>query len=146
MDQMNLAVINFDSVELLIPQGAIATIEMIDNMEADTGTKGAVGRLRSGGREWPVYALSADLSRRSECMASNKYCVAFEIDGQPAFSITCDEVSSLTLDSADQIKPLQSFMRNHGNPIEALVLKDDRLMFVSRVESMQRFLDAELAA
>jgi hypothetical protein len=107
---------------------------------------GAVGRLRSGGREWPVYALSADLSRRSECMASNKYCVAFEIDGQPAFSIACDEVSSLTLDSAAQIKPLQSFMRNHGNPIEALVLKDDRLMFVSRAESMQKFLNTEIAA
>ena len=86
------------------------------------------------------------MSRRKECMASNKYCVAFAIDGQPAFSIACDEVSSLTLDSADQIKPLKHFMRNHGNPIEALVLKDDRLMFVSRVESMQRFLDAELAA
>ena len=146
MDQMNLAVINFDTVQLLIPQGAIATIEMIDSMEAGAGTKGAVGCLRSGGREWPVYALSADLSRLTECMASNKYCVAFEIDGQPAFSIACDEVSSLTLDSADQIKPLQSFMRNHGNPIEALLLKDDRLMLVSRVESMQRFLNAELAA
>jgi hypothetical protein len=146
MDQINLAVINFDTVELLIPQGAIATIEMIDSMEADAGTAGSVGRLRSGGREWPVYALSADLSRRRECMASNKYCVAFEIDGQPAFSIACDEVSSLTLDSADQIKPLQSFMRNHGNPIEALLLKDDRLMLVSRVESMQRFLNAEFAA
>jgi len=146
MDQMNLAVINFDTVQLLIPQAAIATIEMIDNMEADAGTAGTVGRLRSGGREWPVYALSADLSRRTECMASNKYCVAFEIDGEPAFSLACDEVSSLALDSADQIKPLQSFMRNHGNPIEALMLKDDRLMLVSRVESMQKFLEVELAA
>ena len=146
MDQINLAVINFDTVELLIPQSAIATIEMIDSMEADTGSAGTVGRLRSGGREWPVNALSADLSRRTECMASNKYCVAFEIDGQPAFSIACDEVSSLTLDSADQIKPLKSFMRNHGNPIEALVLKDDRLMFVSRAESMQKFLNMEIAA
>ena len=146
MDQMNLGVINFDTVQLLIPQAAIATIEMIDNMEADAGTAGTVGRLRSGGREWPVYALSADLSRRTECMASNKYCVAFEIDGEPAFSLACDEVSSLALDSADLIKPLQSFMRNHGNPIEALMLKDDRLMLVSRVESMQRFLQVELAA
>ena len=146
MDQMNLAVINFDTIALLIPQGAIVTIEMIDNMEADAGTAGAVGRLRSGGREWPVYALSADLTRRTECMASNKYCVAFEIDGQPAFSIACDEVSSLTLDSAAQIKPLQGFMRNHGNPIEALVLMDDRIMFVSRAESMQKFLNTEIAA
>lgn len=37
-------------------------------------------------------------------------------------------------------------MRNHGNPIEALVLKDDRLMFVSRAESMQKFLNTEIAA
>ena len=88
MDQMNLAVINFDTVALLIPQSAVATIEMLDSMEADAGTKGAVGRLRSGGREWPVYVLNADLIRRRQCMASNKYCVAFEIDRQPGMALS----------------------------------------------------------
>jgi hypothetical protein len=146
MDQINLAVIDFESVQLLFPQGGIATIEMIENMELETNAAGAVGRLRSAGREWPVYALDANLARRSERSASNKYCVAFDIDGQPAFSIACDQVSSMTLQSPDQIKPLPGFMRNSNNPVEALLLRDNRLMLVSQVDSMHRFLCADLAA
>lgn len=145
MDQIKLAVIDFDSVQLLFPQGGIATIEMIENMEVETDVVGAIGRLRSAGREWPVYALDANLGRRSERSVSNKYCVAFDIDGQPAFSIACDQVSSITLNSADQVKPLQDFMRNANNPVEALLLQDDRLMLVSQVDSMHRFLSMDLA-
>ena len=146
MNQINLAVVNFESVCVLFPQGGIATIEMIDNMESAADVVGAIGRLRSGGREWPVYALDADLNRRSVSTVSNKYCVAFDIDGQPAFSLACDQVSSLTLESTDQIKPLQSCMRDTKNPVEALLLQDDRLMLMSQVEVMHRFLAADLAA
>ena len=146
MNQINLAVVNFESVCVLFPQGGIATIEMIDNMESAADVVGSIGRLRSGGREWPVYALDADLNRRSVSTVSNKYCVAFDIDGQPAFSLACDQVSSLTLESTDQIKPLQSCMRDTKNPVEALLLQDDRLMLMSQVEVMHRFLTADLAA
>jgi hypothetical protein len=146
MDQIHLAVIGFEDVQLLFPQSGIATIEMIENMEAESEAAGAIGRLRSAGREWPVYALDADLNRRSECPASSKYCVAFNVDGQPAFSIACDQVSSMTLQSPDQIKPLQGFMRNANNPIEGLLLQDDRVMLVSQVDSMHRFLATDLAA
>jgi hypothetical protein len=131
---------------LLFPQDGVATIEMIENMEVETHAVGAIGRLRSAGREWPVYALDADLSRRSERSASNKYCVAFNIDGLPAFSIACDQVSSMKLQSPEQIQPLQGFMRNANSPIEALLLQDNRLMLVSQVDSMHRFLSADLAA
>ena len=146
MDQINLAVIGFENVQLLFPQSGIATIEMIENMETESEAGGAIGRLRTAGREWPVFSLDANLGRRSERSATNKYCVAFDIDGQPAFSITCDQVSSMTLDSPDQIKPLQGFMRNANNPIEALLLQDDRLMLVSQVDSMHRFLVTDLTA
>jgi hypothetical protein len=146
MDQISLAVIDFDGVRLLFPQGGIATIEMLENMESAADAVGTIGRLRSGGREWPVYALDADFNRRREMSVSNKYCVAFDIDGQPAFSLACDQVSSLTLHSPDQIKPLLSCMRDTKNPVEALLLQDDRLMLMSQVEVMHRFLATELAA
>jgi hypothetical protein len=145
MNQISLAVINFDSVQLLFPQGGIATIEIIENMESAAAV-GTIGRLRSGGREWPVYALDADLNRRRESSVSSKYCVAFDIDGQPAFSLACDQVSSLTLHSPDQIKPLPSCMRDTKNPVEALLLQDDRIMLMSQVEAMHRFLATDLAA
>ena len=145
MVQINLAVINFDSVQLLFPQGGVATIEIIENMES-AAAAGTIGRLRSGGREWPVYALDADLNRRRESSVSSKYCVAFDIDGQPAFSLACDQVSSLTLHSPDLIKPLPSCMRDTKNPVEALLLQDDRIMLMSQVEAMHRFLATDLAA
>ena len=144
MEQISLAVIDIDEVQLLFPQGGIATIEMIENMESTADVVGAIGCLRSGGREWPVYALGADLSRRSESSESNRYCVAFDVDGQPAFSLACDQVSSLTLKSSDQLKPLQNCMRNTNNPVEALLLQDDRLLLMSRVEAMHHFLAADL--
>ena len=146
MDPINLAVIEFENLQLLFPQSGVATIEMIEYMEVETDAGVAIGRLRAAGREWPVYSLNADLGRRSERSATNKYCVAFDIDGQPAFCITCDQVSSLTLHSPDQIKPLPGFMRNANNPIEAMLLQDERLMLVSQVDSMHRYLAADLAA
>ncbi len=144
MEQINLAVIDFDNLQLLFPQGGVAPIEMIENMEVETDAVGAIGRLRTAGREWPVYSLNAELGRRNERSATNRYCVAFDIDGQPAFCITCDQVSSMTLHSPDQIKPLPGFMRNANNPIEAMLLQDNRLMLVSQVDSMHRFLTRDL--
>jgi hypothetical protein len=146
MEQISLAVVNFNNMQLLFPQEGIATIEMIDNMEPATEADGAIGRLRSGGREWPVFALDADLGRRSERSVSSKYCVAFDIDGQPAFALACDQVSSLTLSSREQLKPMPGCMRNADSPVEALLLQDDRLMLMSQVDAMHRFLAAELAA
>jgi hypothetical protein len=146
LEELNLAVIGFDSMQLLIPQGGIATIEMIDGMESGDGGGGAVGTLRAGGREYPVYALNADLELLTECSAAHKYCVAFNLDDQPAFAIACDEVRSLTLHAADEVKPLPACMRNPGNPVEAMLLQEDRLMLVSQIAPMLRFLTMDVAA
>ncbi len=144
MDQVNLAVIGFDGVQLLLPQTGIATIEMINSMESGDGV--AVGSLRAGGLEWPVYVLDANLNPQVQCAPGNKYCVAFNVDGQPAFALACDTVSSLTLGSPDEIKPLQPCMRNPGNPLEAMLLKDGQLMLFSQVDAMRQFLAVDVAA
>jgi hypothetical protein len=146
MDQVNYAVIGFDGLQLLIPQTGIATIEMIDSMESGDAGVAAVGKLSSGGREWPVYVLDANFNLLNQCAASNKYCVAFNLEGQASFALTCDAVSSLTLKSHDEIRPMQPCMRNPGNPVEAMMLKDGQLMLVSQVGAMQQFLFVDEAA
>ena len=60
MDVTNLAVINFDGVNLLLPQHQVGTIEVANSIDIQDGTSGAVGALRSGGSEWPVFALTSD--------------------------------------------------------------------------------------
>ena len=146
MDQANFALVDFDSITLLIPHRAIATIEMITSLDAETDVENTVGGLSATGKRWPVYALSADFNLQSECPATSKYCVAFDVDAQPAFAITCDEVSSLTLTSSEQIFPLQDCMRSPGSPFEGLLLRDDRVMFCSSEQAMHEFLMMDVAA
>lgn len=146
MEKLNLAVIGFDSRQLLIPQDGVATIEMIDMMELDTAQPAALGCLRAGGLEYPVFALDANFDLLESITPNHKYCVAFNLDDQPAFALACESVSSLNLDGGDEIKPLQACMRNPGNPVDALLLRDDELMLVSRIQSMLSFLKVEEAA
>ena len=146
MDQLNMALMMFDTRGILIPQGAVATIEMISSLEPDDGHTGAIGRLRSGGREWPVFALDRNLAPIGEAAPTSKYCVAFDIDGETAFALVCDEVSSMALASTDEINPLQACMRNAASPIEAMVMREGQLLLLSRVETMHRYLDVDVAA
>ena len=146
MSARSLAVISFDGVHLLIPQQAVATIEMASNIVKGDNPGQTIGNLKTKAGEWPAYALTADFKSRADCPTNYRYCVAINRGNQEAFSIVCEEVSALTIDNDEELKPLQACMRTPGNPIEEVVLKDDKLMLLSNVETMQEFLSPRTAA
>jgi len=146
MSETKLALISFDGVHLLLPQVGVATIETASNIEPVVNAAGAIGTLRTAGGEWPVYALASDFKPRLECPPSYKYCIAINRDGKAAFSLVCEQVGSISVADEDGLEPLQACMRSAGNPIDALLLKDDKLMLVSDAESMSQYLLPEAAA
>jgi hypothetical protein len=140
MAEQNLALISFDGVHLLLPQGGVATIETIGSIDREPSAAGSIGTLRSGGGEWPAYALTADFEPRAECPPSYKYCVAINRNDEAVFSLLCEEVGTVSVVDEDDLQPLQACMRGERNPIESLLLKDDKLMLVSNIEAMQHYL------
>lgn len=146
MDVKNLAVISFDGIHLLLPQQSVATIEMVSNIADETEIPGSLGTLKAGGGRWPVYALTAEFKPQADLPASYKYCVAINRDNQEAFSIVCEEVSTISINNIDELKPLQACMQLPGSPVESLLLRDHKLMLVSGTELMSRFLLQEEAA
>jgi len=146
MAEQNLALISFDGVHLLLPQGGVATIETVSRVERESSESGAIGTLKAGGGEWPAYALASDFTPQTECPPSYKYCVAINRNNQAAFSLVCEQVGTVSVVSEDELKPLQACMRTNRNPIESLLLKDDKLMLVSDIEAMQHYLLPEAAA
>ena len=146
MELKHLAVMSFDGTHLLLPQQTVTTIEVASSIDSEVDTPGALGRLKSGGHEWPVFALTTDLKTRSERPSSYRFCVAFNRDDGGAFAIACEQVSALAVDNMNQIKPLHSCMRTSGCPVEWLLLKDHQLMFISGVEAMHEFLMPEIIA
>ncbi len=146
MAATNLAVISFDGVHLLLPQRAVATVEMTSSIISNDIHGESIGQLKTTSGEWPAYALQADFNACTQCPARYRYCVAINQDNQEAFSIACEEVSSITIENEDELRPLQTCMRAPDSPIEAVMLKGNKLMLVSNVETMQRFLSRRAAA
>jgi len=146
MSEKKLALISFDGVHLLMPQGGVTTIETASNVEPASSADGAIGTLRAAGGEWPVYALAGDFSTRDACPPSYKYCVAINASGGTGFSLVCEQVGTVSVDDENELQPLQACMRSAGNPIESLLLRDNKLMLVSDAESMSQYLLPEAAA
>ena len=146
MDQMTFALIGFGSLKLLIPQRAIATIEMIDGLDRISDAGNAVANLSVAGRQWPVFAPDAGFGLQASIAETSKYCVAFDVDGQAAFAFACDEVSSLTLVAGESIDPLPECLRGPGSPFQGMLLRDGQVMFFCSEQSMNQYLVVDEAA
>ena len=144
MGVVNLAVLSFDGVNLLLPQHEVATIEVVNSIIDENDTPGAFGTLKSAGREWPVFALTSDFEKQLECPSNYKFCVGINYVKQAeAFSIACEEVNTLKIENASELKSVHTCMRTPECPIEALVLKDGQLLLMSDVATMRRYLMPE---
>ncbi|MCP4876591.1 MAG: hypothetical protein GY896_14105 [Gammaproteobacteria bacterium] len=139
----NMALIIFNGVNLLLPQNAVVSIEIIQNEESITG---AIGTLKLSEGDCPVFALDSDFKLKSECPPEYKYCVEIGQPGKVAFSILCEEVGSVAVEHESEFRPLRACMRSAANPIASLTYKDEKLMLVSDIESMQQFLNLGVAA
>jgi len=141
-----LALLSFEGVHLLVPQFAVATIETAGSIDRNSNGDGSVGMLRAMGGEWPVFALAADFQLRQECPASYKYCVAMNYDNRAAFSLACEQVGTVLVTNPGDFQPIQDCMRGVTSPIESLLLKDNKLMLLTNIGFLQKYLQPEAAA
>jgi len=140
METTNLAVMSFDGIHLLLPQQSVATIEVANSIADKVDTPNALGSLKSSAGVWPVFALTAEFKIQNERPSAYRFCVGFNRDDREAFSLACEEVSTLSVDNIDQFKPVHACMRTLHCPVESLLLKDNKLMLVSGIEAMYQFL------
>lgn len=143
MEAINLAVMSFDGIHLLLPQLSVATIEVADSLSDEVDITGSIGSLNSGAQKWPVFALTSDFKLRSDRPGTYKFCVAINHNDKESFAIVCEEVGTLPIENASNLKPLKTCMRIPTCPIDSLMLKDNKLMLVGNVETMQQYLISE---
>ena len=93
-----------------------------------------------------MFVLDAELKPCREFPPEYKYCVAIGKPDKASFSLLCEQVGSVMVNAELDVKPLQACMSSDSNPIDALVYKDEKLMYVSDVESMHHYLQLENAA
>ena len=146
MDTSNLAMLSFDGVHLLLPQADVVTVEAQTSLDSATSVAGAMGTLKAGGEQWPAYALDGEFKFYAACPPNYKFCVAINCKDKAAFAIACEEVGSISITNDNELRPLHACMRMPDSPIEALLLRDGRLLLLSDVEAMRQYLSLEIAA
>ncbi|MDH5353390.1 MAG: hypothetical protein OEY09_03005 [Gammaproteobacteria bacterium] len=142
MAAQSFAQIKFDGVSLLIPQTEVGIIEVSSSIGAEVLAEGSIGTVKSGNRDWPVFALGADFQLRPERPETYKFCLCMNLDNKEVLSIACEEVSTTMLDDKDDLKPVPDCMRITDCPIEFLTLRDHQMMLISNTKTMLQYLVA----
>ena len=136
----NYAMLCFGGVRLLVPQENVATVEASELVVPASEVAGAVGSLVSEGGEWPVFVFSENFELRAECPPAFLFCVAINCANGGAFAIACDDVSKISITNDDGFVPLHACMRPAQGPIEALKPRNGKLLLLSDVDAMWRYL------
>ena len=131
------AMLNFDRLKLCIPQVEVLNIELASSLQqSNTMERLALGYLKQGDIEVPVYSMTEDLCPAA--LMTNKYrnCIAFHIDGHPLFALACDSVEPLECDESTLIQPLPEPMITDNSPVRGLIILKDKLMFTSDAQAV----------
>ena len=136
----NYAMLCFGGTGLLVPQENVATVEASEGLAPASNVAGAVGSLLTEGGEWPVFVLNENFELLAECPPAYLFCVAINCSNAGAFAIACDDVSKISVTNDEGFVPLQACMRLPLGPIESLMPRNGKLLFLSDVDAMWRYL------
>jgi hypothetical protein len=117
------------TLELLLPQPEVHTLEPVLDLEPAPGGQGPCGWLPLDAVRWPVYCLSAGLEPLAVVPPSRRLCVLL-MEAEQAFGLACDAAQTVTA-AGLRIEPLPACMHRPHGPVQALALDGERILPVS---------------
>lgn len=137
------AVLKFDGLGLVFPQGDVRTIEASsDILRTDPPPKG-FGWIEFFNLPWPVYALSADLEPVADVPSTRSLCAVLAWT-EGLFGLLCDDIQVLG-DIELAFLPLPECMRRSGSPIHAVALHGQRILCAANVQALAHLTGAAAA-
>lgn len=133
------AVLTLDGRKWLLPQAEIQSLESILDIDREVRIPHSVGAVAFVGEWWPVYCLSGELQILSYMPDSRRACPLLN-NSADRFGLVCDRVEALA--ESPRLLALPACMALPDSPIQALVLLDDGLGYVTTTEHLAALLAA----
>ena len=114
------AILMFEDLHLVVPQGDVRTLEPISAVAPPEQDDATVGSIAFQGDAWPVYCLASDLQPLRTLPATRRVCALLDT-GDRYFGLTCDQIRTLT-NSAPRLLSIPPCMHTRDSPIQALAL------------------------
>ncbi len=138
------ALINFDTIQLLIPQYEIETLEPVSEIDAIQENTRSIGLIKTLDKQWPIYCFDQTLELTSNMPNSHRICVLMSKQATN-IGITCEQIKTL-----DQKFPcfqaIPSCMSNPDSPIDALVvLNQNNIAYSSSVLHLANYIKTKIS-
>ena len=132
-----LAVLSIGAVKIALPQNEIHTLEpVLDLRRSDSGP--TVGSVEVDQESWPIFALSEDLLPLDDLPGTRRVCVLLG-EGQEAFGIACDKVTSVPTEQVHSVPAPEVVMR-HDSPVLSLAIHGEEILCLSTTQALVRLL------
>ena len=132
------ALIKISSLNLMLLQDGIRTLESIADLESNEPPKNGIGWISFQGREWPVYCLNEDLGIYNTLPESYRICALLSIENG-FVGLVCNEVI-LMAKSEFRPQPIPVCMVSAHSPITALVHDEDSMVCLTSSQLLADFL------
>ncbi len=134
----DLALLSVDGLNLLLPQGAIRSLEPALDVEPQEGNEAIAGVLWFDSERWPVHCFDEDLTALVSIPASRRVCVVFRA-ARGYFCVLCDAVRMLRREDV-KTTPLPVCMNSGGNPFYSLAVLDRGVGCLTSVDDLMAFV------
>lgn len=134
-------VLTLDGRHWLLPQSEVYALESLLDIDREVRAAPSIGALALAASWWPVYSLSGELQLLHSLPAHRHLCLLLD-NGADRFGLAGDQVE--TLKSSPTPFPLPACMTKAESPIQALVLLDTELGYVTDTERLAAWLAGQL--
>lgn len=132
------ALIKLGSLNLMLLQDSIRTLESIADLDLNAPPKNGIGWISFQGSAWPVYCLSEDLGIHKTLPESYRICALLSIK-HGFMGLVCNEVI-LIEKSEVRPQPIPICMVSAYSPITALVHDEDSMACLTSPQLLADFL------
>ncbi len=124
------------SLNLLIPQGDVYSLEPALDMRVTPNNNGAVGEFERGGSTWILYAFSDDLTLLSTPPKTYRIAVLMK-NVDYACGLLCEQVQPIARDAL-VIHPIPAIMNSAQLPFVALAHYGEEIRCISNAQRLSR--------
>ncbi|HYN54775.1 MAG TPA: hypothetical protein VES38_08730 [Methylotenera sp.] len=132
------ALIKLGSLNLMLLQDGIRTLESIADLESKEPPANGIGWISFQGSAWPVYCLTEDLGIHDTLPESYRICALLSIENG-FVGLVCNEV---ILMAKNEVRPqsIPVCMVSANSPITALVHYEDSMACLTSPQLLADFL------
>lgn len=132
------ALLSIGELKLLIPRHEISSLVSVDDIRLASNPKiiNTLGSITFAETNWPVFALSSQLTPVHQITDNCRICIILHIDNQ-YIGLLCDQIQNI---GKQQVQAMQPCMHTSTPPLSGLLIYENAIVCATSTKRLHAFL------